>query len=233
MKLRSERLTLYRIAGEWAKEVANEPGSLSRDKIFQEFVRSIFRGEFEDDSLAIATNPRGGGVRFDGRFLDSSHEPTSEVRWLVLDRECLLKVTLTRAGTGAIFKNWSWERLATDLNLDDYDPDFRRAYLERLSIAREAFGNWCDRRSHPRPAFWFTGGGRGRKTDAETMRLQIIRRFLKMLANEDVDLNHGGLIAAARELHTKFDKYKLDSIRRCIQGEYKAAQHKAKENQSG
>lgn len=155
MKLRSERLTLYRIAGEWAKAVANEPGSLSRDKIFQEFVRGIFRGDFEDDPLAIATYPKGGARRVNGRFVNEAHEPTSDVRWIPFDRKSILKMAQFCAGTGTVFKTWPWDRLANDLRLEDFEPLFRRAYLEKLSITREAFGKWCDQRGHQRPAFWF------------------------------------------------------------------------------
>lgn len=154
-KLQADRLTLHQIADRWAKETANESDNLTSDEILQEFVRSIFRGEFEDDSLAIARYPKGGAQRADGRFVDSSHEPTSEIRWLVLGRECILKMTRTRAGTGANFKNWTWDRLSTDLRLEDFEAQFREEYLEKLSITREAFGNWCDRRGHDHPAFWF------------------------------------------------------------------------------
>ena len=49
-----------------------------------------------------------------------------------------------------------WQRLAA-LRLDQYTPEKREPYLERLSISKGDFRRWCSQRKLDLPEFWFEG----------------------------------------------------------------------------
>lgn len=251
MKLKSERLTFTEIADRWAKEVADEPGGLSYDEISDVLFRGVVGGQFADGTLARTKPPLGGAPirpspdvahRPKPRFVDSSHEPTGEIRWQTLCQEDMRKII--RPGVSANLREWSDQRMARDLHIDDLERITRRVLMEDIYVTREAFNAWCDQHGHQRPAFWFgiddtpetpesagTGfPGRpssihrpGRKTDADSQRMKIINAFLEMVKHDKVSFEWGGQSAAINTLHKQFESYKPDSIKKIIAGEYKEA----------
>lgn len=237
MKLQTDRLTLFQIATEWAKEVADEPGSLSRDEIFMTFVRSIFRGEFEDDTLSLEKEPEGGAVRIDGRYTDAKHEPTKQSRRQFWTRDMLLRAMRPPPGVGADFRQrWSWERLASDLELDDFDSHFRRAYLEELSITHAAFGAWCDRQGHERPTFWFpqaSKGSRGRKTATRTRQTEIMTKIADMVRTGEIHDERGAPVKWAKSLAGNFHEYRPDTIRKYISDALKERRQRERKPETG
>ena len=95
MRIQDDQLTFGRIADEWSQELveAKAPGRLSRDKIFHEMLKALWRGDFESDEgescLSILRPPKGGAKRVDGRFVDAKHE-LAEGIYRPVNRRCCL-----------------------------------------------------------------------------------------------------------------------------------------------
>ena len=91
-----DRFTFREIAEQWVREVAGTPSVLSRDEILHGLLRSVWRGDFEDEDgentcLAIHRYPKGGARRIDGKFVDADHQRTAETRPLGVNRRWLLR----------------------------------------------------------------------------------------------------------------------------------------------
>ena len=179
MPIQDDRLTFGRIAEEWSRELtdAKAPGRLSRDGIFHEMLKAIWRGDFETEEgescLSIARPPKGGAKRADGRFVDAEHklahgryEPINR-RWLLAEMPPIAGLTLPHKSrlwpSGEIEDGDSWANLKNEIPWDmlialkpgEYDDLFRRSYLEELSILKDRFGEWCLSQGNRRPVFWF------------------------------------------------------------------------------
>jgi len=157
MLLREFHLTFGRIADEWARELdeAKVPSRRSRDEIFLEKVRGIWRGQFADTVLTIEMSPRDDK---DGRRYQPAPMPFT--------REMLDAVVLVRQGARRRYLGASRLEFLTSLELEDYDATlFLSVYLEPLTISKEDFGRWCDEQGHQRPRFWF-----GEQADAKKRR---------------------------------------------------------------
>ena len=95
MRLRKSHLTFGKIADEWAREIANQPGGLDSNEIFHELIRAVWRGDFEDEDgensrLTTHKQPKGGSVRSDGKFVNEQHQRTAETRPVQWNRRYLL-----------------------------------------------------------------------------------------------------------------------------------------------
>ena len=89
-----DRFTFREIAEQWVREIAGTPSALSRDEILHGLLRSVWRGDFEDEDgentcLAIHRYPKGGARRINGKFVDADHQRTAETRPLGVNRRWL------------------------------------------------------------------------------------------------------------------------------------------------
>ena len=172
-------LSFGSIAEKWACELeeSKAPGRFSRDEIFLELIRAIWRCEFEDEngenSALTRHRPPEGGSRKVGtpRYVDANQQDADPIqvsinrRWLLSTMPPVAGLRLPAkprlrpsAGDVVIWKllmlEISWDRLVA-LELDRYDPNFCKTFLAAAMISKKNFRQWCDDHGHVPPAFWF------------------------------------------------------------------------------
>lgn len=129
MLLRATHLTFGKIATLWAKENADKPSGLNRDKILDELKKALRQGEFDFATLTIDMAPRDV-------LVDSSPGgPPSYVR-IGPSRLVVIPYILDK------------------MLFQCPDEGTRKTWLEGLRISRDAFGRWCEEKQHEQPTFW-------------------------------------------------------------------------------
>ena len=162
MRIQKAHLTFREIADEWARETeeAKAPGRRCRDEIFQELVRAVGRCEFEDaNARSCLTIRQLIGMRFNGKALDKDGRRTDTPPRTSFNRRMLLDVLTAMSPDSALELPAKADDVLVVLDVGDYSEIYRQAYLERLTISKEDFGQWCDDHGQKRPAFWFGDHG--------------------------------------------------------------------------
>ncbi len=162
MRLTSEkRLSFRRIADEWARETASEPGALDADAIHQKLVAAIVLGDFEDEagehtSLELPSRHGKTPRPVRRRTLAAAMPP---VYGLQMPPKSELRDRDKDEG-GSVPWDWLKPRIPFDawsrIPLAAYERYFRKAYLEDVTIGKADFHSWCLKTKWPLPRFWFT-----------------------------------------------------------------------------
>ena len=161
------QLNFKEIAEKWAKEDATSPAGLSEKDTFWRLVESYLRGQFEAFELTI---PHAAKDKL--RVVPLEHcgtlwtrvpaglQPMNRERFVLAMRlapGCGLSIPskkvlrkAKRKGVDAV----PWNDLAS-AGPDAFDRITVERILEKLTIKKEYFGQWCDARGFQRPAFWF------------------------------------------------------------------------------
>jgi hypothetical protein len=156
MKLRSAKasLSIGRIADEWAKEIAGQPGTLSRDEIFRELTRVYWSGAFDKSadggrpSPTLRFNHNAPTEMFGESRADEDQTqrkdppagaPDLTSTGLHEATRTLVSVLMCSIESGA----------AADI------ADEKRRLLERIEIPRISFREWLVGAGHDLPRFWF------------------------------------------------------------------------------
>lgn len=162
MRLTSKkRLSFRRIADEWAREVAAEPGALDADAIHQRLVAAIVLGDFEDEagehpSLELPRRRGEPPLLVTRRMLAAAMPP---VYGLQMPPKSDLRHRDEDEG-GSI----PWDDLKPRIPFDAwsrvpraaYERYYLKAWLEDVTIGKADFHSWCLKTKWPLPRFWFT-----------------------------------------------------------------------------
>jgi len=177
MKITDEQLTLWEIADHLSRGSAAGGQPVTREEAFQELIRAVLRREFEDKQGN--SDLRIYGVRWGDDGADTSRSFPWSVRMLLcqmrlrktprtrrldlpprarLDPTCRDREAVRPTVSWSTLKNEiPWEELDA-LKLEDFEPQFRRVYLERLSIGRANYHRWArasgSRTGQHLPDFW-------------------------------------------------------------------------------
>ena len=155
MLLNQAYLSFGEMADRWARESADHPAALERDKILARIVAGLLNDEFNYAELTIWRTVQRG-IDGNGNYV------------------------VQYKGRRPVTRD-----MLNYLLFHDAPDKYNKQNLEELRISQKAFGQWCDDQELERPAFWFHGtkSKKQRKTTVRDERK--CEAWLVGLMNED------------------------------------------------
>ncbi len=160
-----DRLTFGEIADRWAAEVASHPGALSRNEILEELLRGVWLGGFAGNDALVLTKHERRSIE---SILSDEDAPnyrtlsdenygswSRELMASALRHHIVERVPEIPKWDAITSGNTPWAKIATTVRLADLDETSTSAYMEMLSVSKNAFKKWAATVGRSLPTFWF------------------------------------------------------------------------------